>query len=485
MSFKKILISNTYYFSSNLLGIILGAVRGGLIAHFLGPALYGMWSILGVANQYANLSHLGFLPGFDREYPYYQGKGDNRYAEDLKNSAFSVTMLLSIVCAVVLLSISFITPYISNSKELVFGLRFLSIILILSQAWEFFIIYLRNNQNFKLLSICRGMYAVIFTLFAIPMTYYFAFKGLVVALLLSFIPGILFFCLDFLKSIAINFDKKIIAALFLTGWPFFGMQVLGLVSASLDKLLVFKYLSSEMLGYYSFALLIIGLSKTISESTVYVLRPLILHKAGLHSNDNMFLKKDFILISSLAAYFYPIIIVTIFILIGPAISMIMPRYGLSIEITRILCWGLLPSCVAIFSAPFIVASNKQKYLFYIGMINVMVMLSFIYLLAYPKMEINNIAVAIAASQYINALLLLNTVFRIYHLGIKNIILTVGKLFLPFLTVMMVITLISKRMDGLDIISQFSYIGAQFVVAIIVFVPLSITVFKRLMLRKNG
>jgi len=483
---KKFIISNLYYFSSNSLNIILGLFRGGVIANLLGPALYGAWNTFTLAQSYANLSHLGLLSAFDRDYPYYLGKGDKNHAEAIKSNVFTAVSALSILCGMVLLGLSFFVRTISNSKEFAFSFRILAVIIVLSQIWEFYILYLRNIKDFKMLSIGRGLYWTLFTALAVPLTYYFSFKGLIVALLLSFCPFIVYVFIKFIKSIKIAIDGKMILALLAVGWPFLGMQGLGMVFNTFDRLVILSYFDLKILGQYSFALFLIGFLKAAMEPTVYVMRPFILQKAGRHANNCLPMKKDLLLINGLAAYVIPVIVVLLFILIEPLIGYVFPQYIASISIARIMCWGILPVCIAMFTSPFIVASNNQKYLFYFNLMNVILILSLIFLLSYlNRMTITNIVIAMCLSQYIGSFVTLMAALLVYQTPLKEAVLISIRLFAPFLILMTIVTFISGHTTRFNVVTRYDYMGIQCLIAVLIFLPLSWTKFKNVLKRMTN
>lgn len=482
MAIRDIFVSSIYYSSSMVINMGLGALRSGLAAKLLGPSMFGMWNIFGLIQQYASLSSLGFFHGVNREYPYHLGKRDNKYAEQIINTAFSITTVLSFVCGIILLATSFFTPAISGSADLAFSVRLLAGIIILSQLYEFFIIYLRNIKDFKALSARRNVYSIFFTLFALPFMYFFSYRGLIVALLLSFLP-VIFLFKDFIKSLKFVLDRKTIHLLFWSGLPFFAIQLLGLLFGTMDRFIILKYFSMKMFGYYSFAVVVISFVIKISESLAYVIRPFVLSKAGECENEATTMKRDLIMILNLMAYIFPIFIVTVFIFMKPIIAHMFSEYIPSVDIIRIMCWGVLPLCFSMLIEPYIVATNKQKYVFIISLSKILVTgLLFVLLIFIEKVGITNIAAIISISHYVGCLAMLIYAFLLYKASMTDSIVIAIKLFAPFLVVMSLLTFVSSHEYYFNIITIYDSLAIQFIIALVIFSSMSITTIKSLVRR---
>lgn len=68
---------------SNLLGSILAAIGGVLVARYVDPTENGEFRVFGIPLMYLSFLHLGTLDGISRQIPFFSAKGDIAYVEKI------------------------------------------------------------------------------------------------------------------------------------------------------------------------------------------------------------------------------------------------------------------------------------------------------------------------------------------------------------------------------------------------------------------
>jgi len=71
---EKIIKDTVIYSGSTFFAKMLGFGRSIIVARFLGPSLYGLWSALSIILEYSRYANLGVLNAMNREVPFYRGK---------------------------------------------------------------------------------------------------------------------------------------------------------------------------------------------------------------------------------------------------------------------------------------------------------------------------------------------------------------------------------------------------------------------------
>ncbi|MBI5144911.1 MAG: hypothetical protein HZA27_01845, partial [Candidatus Omnitrophica bacterium] len=131
------IIKDTTKFSlASYLANIFDFFSGIVTRSILGPLTMGVFAELMLIFQYAKYYHLGTYEALDREIPYFNGRQDFHRVKEIKGVAFNFSFLISVIFGI---SLVIISNFLKDNK-LIFGLRFIAILVMLQSMVTFFII---------------------------------------------------------------------------------------------------------------------------------------------------------------------------------------------------------------------------------------------------------------------------------------------------------------------------------------------------------
>jgi O-antigen/teichoic acid export membrane protein len=239
-----------YFAVSSILKSIsqIGAML--LIARYIAPADFGLWTFLSIFIGYSAIFNIGTLSGLNRELPFHLGKGDLEKANKLAGTAQFVLVISSILSLCIGIILFF--AYYVTSAKLAFSILILSFIISLTYFENYFLSTYRSNDTFKTLSNVQFFISVI-NIISLILIYQFNYWGLLYKTLFVQIVfvGILFWNRP-LKA-KITWNQSAFVDLLKVGFPIYILAYLQSSSASFDKILILKLTNNYQLGLYSFA----------------------------------------------------------------------------------------------------------------------------------------------------------------------------------------------------------------------------------------
>jgi len=144
-------------FTSRMLGYVLGFLLQTVLARFLGPDKYGLYSLgLTLANVGVLFSVFGMGTGTIRFLGEYIGKNEKEKAKGVIFSAFQLTTLLSLVFAVMLTAFkNFISINIFHDERLSSVLPWFSVVLVMYSFLQLFSGIYRGLKRPSIFFLCR------------------------------------------------------------------------------------------------------------------------------------------------------------------------------------------------------------------------------------------------------------------------------------------------------------------------------------------
>lgn len=93
--------------SGNLVGSLLGAVGGILVARFIGPDVNGQFRLFTIPLMYLTFLHLGTFDGLSRQIPFFIGQNRSDHVEKIASAAGAWNLFVTSVVASVFLLLAF------------------------------------------------------------------------------------------------------------------------------------------------------------------------------------------------------------------------------------------------------------------------------------------------------------------------------------------------------------------------------------------
>jgi O-antigen/teichoic acid export membrane protein len=273
---RQIIRETTTYGVSTYLSQVIFLVRGVVIARFLDPSLYGIWSVIKVFLYFSAYMGLGTANAMSREVPYHRGRGEDWKDEGIVSTSLFVTLAVALLAALVVLVWSFSGQASPYSWEIRLSAAFF-----VTSAIHFYIPVKLNGEQ-KIMDLSRYMiaYTLFTSLFGLLLMFVYGLKGLLGGMLAAALLLHAVMVITGRLPYPPSFSAKIAARLFVTGFPIMVLSACFFMMHSMDKLIVFSILGATNTGYYGLASFLSSLVYCIPSSISAVLFPRMMGDRG-------------------------------------------------------------------------------------------------------------------------------------------------------------------------------------------------------------
>lgn len=224
-------------------------------ARMLGPFNFGVWNAVSSILVYGLSAHAGVLNGMNREVPFHAGRGDPEKVSHIFRVSLGIGLLSAFVAGLVTLGASQL-PFWGNTVRT--ALIAAASLLLVQQVYQFFQFALKSSIRFDLMSWQQLGLALAFPAVVLPLTARFGLAGfitgqalatgLVVVLITRLVPFRLGLAWDWVEAVRL---ARI-------GFPIMSAGILYAFLTTLDRWVVLALLGTVSLGYYSLAILTMG-----------------------------------------------------------------------------------------------------------------------------------------------------------------------------------------------------------------------------------
>lgn len=423
-------IADTFFVSvSRIFVLVLKPIRGFVLGRFLGPASYGLLNIpVPYISIFAILSNIGFNTAVVKFIPGYLQKGRGDLSRMIYHSTATLTVSLSILWSALLLVFApWIAENLAHVPEAVVPIRIYALIIPFLALNTFYAAAYLAVQRGKLravITLLHGLLVVALPIGAI------LWKREVIPVITGFLAAEIIGTILF----TVVFQRRIIPTMggtaghllrgmrevFRFGLMFFFADLGWNMINSVDRLMVKYYLPLEQYGFYSMASLVITALSVVASTWGVALVPSL--TVAKESGDTEVFKRQIDNTARLGFLTLVPAAAVIYVLIGDVMSIILPRFGPSVPVIRILVfvgfilifcrtgWASLVSYGrgGIASAAYIIAA----------VLNIVLNRILI-----PLYAIGGAAVATLSSYIILALILQIMMYRIAHtrVGLRSLI----------------------------------------------------------------
>ncbi len=435
-SLKEGIIRNTAKYNIAQYGSqIIGFFTAMAMRGFLGPYLMGIWSLLKVAVDYASLMNLGVDAAVAYKIPFYKGKNDKQAESDVRDSAFGFLFLVSIVSSVVVLIASFILRH-RYPQEVIIGLIFVSIYIILQKLYSYYIEVLRANSNFSVISVSVVFDAIINLALIFLLVRNFKLYGLYAAAMLMTVLNTFFVHILARYRIQFVFHLKRIASLIRFGFPLLILGFLGTILRSIDTIMIAKMLSVTFVGYYSIATMARNYLVGATNNFGIVTMPRMLEAYGKTGQVKDIQK--FVTISAEAiSYLLPILLGFIYLTMPLLVTKVLPRFIPGILAAQILLLDIFFRSCCPQARSFLVALNKQAKILPITIIAILINIILNNIFIKMGFGIYGVAAGTSIATLFNFLCIL--IYAMSHFAeIKEILLFILRILFPLVYIAMVV-----------------------------------------------
>lgn len=354
---RKILRDIRHYSSRIFIARFVLFLGGIAVARMLGPSDFGFWKALQLILTYSIYSELGSLSAMNREVPYFQGKGDVKKVNRIRNVVLGQNLVMALAVPSGLLFLYYFFPgVLPLSLELTL---FACALVFLQQVYAYFGILFRSSHNFGMVSNLRLSRTVMDMGMAIVLIHFFSLNGRLLALTLTFIFILIYILKNCEYAVRPEIDIRETLKLLKVGFPILLIGLSGTLYFTIDSLLILKFLGKAQLGYYSIALVIASLMLVLPEIISEVLYPRYAERFG-GSGSTSSLKLYVMVPNLLMAYGLPLILGVVILLLPIAIELLLPKYSPAIIPAKIILFGAAFQALCMGPGNFLNTINRQN-----------------------------------------------------------------------------------------------------------------------------
>lgn len=417
--------ASVYSFSKYFAEIFL-ALKGFIIATFLGPSLYGLWSFIKTIIFSAKYFSFGTSDAMLRQIPLNKGKKEFDKNYKIKQTSLTFRLLVSFIVCFIIIILSF-TNKINEYK---IETQLLGIVFIFQSIYYYSLDKFRSETKIIQLSKMEFFYALLTTILGISLLLISKVQGLLLSLIIT--HTILFFYLWKNKDLLFDFmiEFKLLKKLFRIGFPITVLILCIYLMQNMDKILIYIFLGNTMTGYYGLASFLLNIINYIPLTLSTVLFPRMMYKFGKTNNRNE-IEEYFHRPMELVSGIMPLILGLLFINIDLAITFFLPEYIPSINTIRILIIGLYFYSILSIPINILIAFNKQKQFMYISIIILIIQVVLQFLAIKLGYNIIGVAIVTGFIFFLSSFLAIIYTLFLFRKSAVKIMKTLGEISLPF------------------------------------------------------
>lgn len=369
---RKFFKDVVFYAGSNLFANILSFITGIVVRRLLAPALMGLFNELMLLFDYGRYSQLGIIDSLEKELPYFRGKKDPKKVELIRDTGFTLCLIIAAGMGMCLFIFSFFLKH-TGDMLLVNGVRIVSFMIVLQLISSLYIVLNRSRNNFSTISRYTLLIAVSDVAAKIFLVWRFGLYGLLWASVLTWLLGIVYFYKASPEKFGftLNFPFAEAVNLFKVGFPIFITGFVFMTLRNIDRIMIIKLLDRESLGFYTIALMVSVYVVQLPNLVYAVVFPRFYQAYGekqdIHNVKELFVKPTMVF-----ACLFPVLIGLVIIALPILVKYILPAYMPGLLPAYLLLLG--SSFLALTNMPgyLLIALNKQAYMIIIGAAGILI-----------------------------------------------------------------------------------------------------------------
>jgi len=472
LSKKHNVAKNTFFYTTcRYFAQAVNFVTATLISRFLGPFNVGIWNLLKVVRDYAVFTDLGTSLTVSYKFPFLSGKGEITESEKLKNTVFTFTILSTV------LSSLFIGLYVlifrsALRQGLLIGLIVVSVLLFFQRLYTYYIVLLRANKNFGILSRSVIFDALVDLCLVLIFVTKLKLYGLYIIVIVLPILNTLYISYYVKFKLRLTFRMPNIISYIKFGLPLFLVSILKNILNSIDKIMISAMLGIEQLGFYSIALMTKNYTEDISKNFGHILNPYLFEDYGKHDSIPK-ATKQVMTITLVVAYFMAFFLSLVFICAPAFIKIALPKFVPGIGALKIFLLAIFFTSVSEYLTSYFVVLNKQARLFPIISAAIFLNIILNYISIKMKFGINGVSASSAISASLSFFIM-----AIYSLKHANnslpIAKAMAKIIFPLFYSSLIILLIEYKIELINPVLDSLVKGLVFILC---FLPILILLNK--------
>jgi len=246
--------TSIYYTGSSGVASVAQLVSGFIIIKYVDPSELGIWKSVQILTVYSFFILFGINNGLNRELPFLLGQDKLELA---KNSA-GVALFINILTSCLILFVGLITVIsisnMINNKVLLAALTIIPYIII-NHYNNYIGVTYRSRNSFNTLSNIKLVESALMLLTVLFVVFY-GYKGMLLRALAMLFAVTFFMHIYRPVKVSPIWNKNILVNLYKTGIPIFIVDYIKNICQTVAPLIVLKKSGFEMVGFFSFGMMV-------------------------------------------------------------------------------------------------------------------------------------------------------------------------------------------------------------------------------------
>jgi O-antigen/teichoic acid export membrane protein len=382
--------------------IILRALTALVTAKILGPENMGLVAAVGLVMSYGALLQGGITDGVGLKVPLLIGQKKNKEAELYLNHGFTGVLTIMLAFTLIIISLSY---FIFSDELVYYGIVANAICLLVFQVQQYLEAKARLFFNFRAVYYSKTILATSQFILTVTGTYYYGIHGFFAALMLFYIPSIIYLRFKRSKVLFYKWDVRANIELIKIGFPVLLGGIIATLFTSIDKWFILTNFGVESLGYYS---MIIGLAAMVSmvpERFASLLRQYLIEASGADCPSERMWGYAFSLLLMVAILCIPLVMVaghfTHFV-----IGVYLTQFEPSLPLVEIVLLSVYVASIFSFCSAFLIAADQTVLILKVQALGLVITVLLNSLAIYMNSGLMGIAVAtLAANIFLNIIIL--------------------------------------------------------------------------------
>ncbi len=337
----------TLYSISFIFMQIVNIALAVFIRNILGPEQMGVWVALQVVLTYTKYSNLGLAGAASREIPYEKGRGHTQRVEEIRNSSYTFTLLVSAILSAVMIVAAL---FVQKSLGVIYGVSLITLAFLsfFQRTSTFCIAMVRAERRFDFINRFNVYSSIANAVLIVLLVQFFSLYGYYAAMVLSFAFN--FFYLIGFSGISFRWEWNwsLLASLFKMGIVLVFVNFVDTFFVSVDKLSITALINVKALGIYSIVMLASNMILMFPNNLSVIVFPY-LNEAYGASKEPENMKKFVLLPNQFIAAYLPLLIGLLWILSPYLVRSFMPKY---LE-------GVMPLKIGLWASLFVILSTNM------------------------------------------------------------------------------------------------------------------------------
>jgi len=307
-------------------------------ARVLGPELKGVWSALNIICNFGRYYDLGIMAAMRRKLPILNVQGKVIEAQNLKNTVFTINVIVSILIGFCLILFLFFkgSDFEVNVRV---GIVAMIGILLLSRVSFFSTDYLLANRRFVELAKINAFQVTSTAILSVILVFKVNIYGIYIAEVMGWSVFCFYGVWRIKPTFQISISLKELFGHMQVGFPLM-LLALGWTSFQMcDRMVIIKELSIESLGLYSIATLGISVLQIAPNVIKSVIQPEILRQYAKNNHNPYVLKKYSYRPVYFVAILMAILVGCVYLVLPQFVTQVLPSYASGIKSAQILLIG--------------------------------------------------------------------------------------------------------------------------------------------------